>query len=379
MKNIKEKISLAILIIINLFFLLKYVERVTDYYLVISVIISIIYYSIYHFRNLIIFKEKYKKFIFFIIAAIYIILSLILFILIPQSSLNVDRFSVITSFWDSYFNSGYVYNAISHLGNMPGPMPFYFLLALPFYFIGELGFFSLLGLIVFIVILKYSKINLNNQIAGVLLVTCSAFYLWETISRSNIFTNSSLIVLSILFFTHSLKMEKSRHILINGVIIGLLISTRNVLIIPYIILSIYLLKNKIYRLSDSLKIILIIFTAFIATFLPFVVNHFQEFLEMNPFIIQSSFLMPSWLSIFCILISFLSFYFIKEKEDIFFFSGFFLFTTIMIYFIYHIITDGLNATFFGSKADISYFILCTPFFLYYILRGKIDNLNFRKV
>ncbi len=256
---------------------------------------------------------------------------------------------------------------------MPGPMPFYFLLALPFYFTGELGFFSLLGLIVFVVILKYSKINLNNQIAGVLLITCSAFYLWETISRSNIFTNSSLILLSILFFIHSLNIEKSRHILINGIIIGLLISTRNVLIIPYIILSIYLLKNKIYRLSDSLKIIAIIITTFVATFLPFVVNHFQAFLEMNPFIIQSSFLMPSWLSIFCILISFLSFYFIKEKDDIFFFSGFFLFTTIMIYFIYHIITDGLNATFFGSRADISYFILCTPFFLYYILREKIDN------
>ncbi|HPI19343.1 MAG TPA: hypothetical protein PKY56_03155 [Candidatus Kapabacteria bacterium] len=373
MKNIKEKISIVILLIINLFFLVKYVERVTEYYLAISVIISIIYYSIYHFRNLIKFKVHYKKFLIFFIAVIYIIFSVILFNLILQPSLNVDRFSVITSFWDSYFNSGYVYNAISHLGNMPGPMPFYFLFALPFYFTGELGFFSLFGLIVFVVILKYSKINLNNQIAGVLLVTCSAFYLWETISRSNIFTNSSLIVLSILFFIHSLNMKKNRHLLINGIIIGLLISTRNVLIIPYIILSIYLLKNKIYSMRDSLKIILIIFTAFVATFLPFVVNHFQEFLEMNPFIIQSSFLMPSWLSIFCILLTFLSFYFIKEKEDIFFYSGFFLFTTIMIYFIYHLITDGLNATFFGSRADISYFILCTPFFFYFILKGNERN------
>lgn len=370
MIDFKKLVSILIIVFVNLLFLIKYVERVTDFYIPISLIILVGYYLIYHFRKRLALQVKTKNRIFYVLIFGYILLSIILFNLIPQSTLNVDRYSVITSFWDSFLSGEYAYAAKSHQGNYPGPMPFYFLLAFPFYLIGELGYFSLFGIIVFSVGLKYSKIPIDNQISGLLLVLLSAFYMWEIISRSNIFLNSSLLLLSILFFMDSLKMDRNKHILVHGVLIGLLLSTRNVFLIPYIVLFLYLLKNKRYGLTDILKIGVLVSVTFAMTFLPFVINHLHSFLEINPFIVQSSFLMPAWLSLICIALTFVSFFWIKQKNEIFFLSGIFLFVTILMYFIYQIGINGFQNALYGSKTDISYFILCIPFLLYFVLNEK---------
>src|SRR5690606_4490533 len=78
--------------------------------------------------------------------------------------LIVDRWSVITSFCYAHFANIYPYFAKSNVGNPPGPMPFYFLLALPFYSIGELGFLSLIGVLLFFFLLKYFKIEFQRRI-----------------------------------------------------------------------------------------------------------------------------------------------------------------------------------------------------------------------
>lgn len=373
MTDLKRNTSILSVVLINVLFLLKYIERVTDFYLILTVLISVGYYLIYLFRKSFKASENVKKLLFFGVIICYVALSVYLFNRIPQSSLNVDRYSVITSFWDSFFHSDYVYASRSHQGNMPGPMPFYFLLAFPFYLTHELGYFSLMGLIVFAVILKYSKLTGADQLAGILLLACSAFYLWETLSRSNIFLNASLILGSCIFFMSSLTLERKKHIVLHGVLIGLLLSTRNVLMLPYMVLFLYILKNKLYTFKDVLKIGVLVIITFAVTFLPFVINHFQSFLEINPFIIQSSFLMPSWLSFLCIVLTFSSFFLIKRKEDIFFYGGLFLFITVLIYFIYQTQKNGFENTLFGSQADISYFILCVPFFLYFVLIEKGTN------
>jgi len=260
---------------------------------------------------------------------------------------------------------------------MPGPMPFYFILALPFYFVHELGYFSLFGLILFVIIIKYYKIERGNLFVGVLMVVGSAFYLSETISRSNIFLNSSLVLFSVLFFSNSLNMRKKYHILLNGVIIGLFLSTRNVFVIPYIVLFLHSLKSKIYNLTDTIKIGIVVLLIFATTFIPFVINHFQSFKEMNPFIIQSSFLMPQSLSLTCVLFTLTSFFITKSFKDVLFFSGLYLFITILVYVLYQVYILGFHQAIFQSKVDLSYFILCVPFFLYYILsdKPKFDKLE----
>ena len=78
-----------------------------------------------------------------------------------------------------------------------------------------------------------------------------------------------------------------------------------------------------------------------------------DFLTMNPFIIQSSALMPSSLSFFCIIISIFIAFSVKSKEDVIFYSGIMLFLTILLYFGYTIFITDFETTLFKSN---KYFI-----------------------
>ena len=91
------------------------------------------------------------------------------------------RWSVITSFWDSYFATEYAYFAKSFAGNPPGPMPFYFIMALPFYLIGELGFLSIIGLLLFYWLMWYKKVDSIIRTLILLLILSSFFNLWEVV------------------------------------------------------------------------------------------------------------------------------------------------------------------------------------------------------
>ena len=290
----------------------------------------------------------------------------IVFKIIPVENLNVDRWSVITSFWDNYFSGEYAYFAKSTMNNPPGPMPFYFVLALPFYLIGELGYFSILGLILFYLILRFNKSYVYDQTFSILIISSSVFFLWEVCCRSNIFLNGSLVLFVLVNYYKSKKLN-TKKIVSSSILIGLCLSTRNVLIIPIIVAFVYELKSKNINFKQVFLIGLISSITFIFTFLPFVWKHFEDFKQMNPFIIQSSALMPFRLTIIFILFSLFAGLITKSIVDIYFYSGFILFITIIGYYCYHFWIEGFHKTFFDSSADISYFILGLPFSLFYIL------------
>ncbi len=367
----KTQISFFFILFINFLFLIKYGIRLTPFFVFLALGILGIYYLIWRKQTLIFnFKnERLLKISNPIMLLGFIGFSVLVFHFLPQEQLNVDRWSVISSFWDNFFERKYAYFAKSHMGNHPGPMPFYFILALPFYFVGDLGYFSLIGLLVFYFILYYSKEFVRTRTLMLFLLLISAFYLWEVVTRSNIFTNSSLVLFSIFYFLKSNTDNNFKHLFINGLIIGLLLSTRNVFVIPYSILMLYLIKNKKIKFHKILTLALIVITTFALTFLPFIVNHFSDFLLLNPFVIQSSYLMPAWLSVFCIFASLGLYFFIRNTQDVYFYSGISLFFTISVYFIWEIYFYGFQSAYFGNKADISYFILCIPFFLYFLLQN----------
>ncbi len=248
------------------------------------------------------FKSK-LNFINFSLVLLFFIGAIFIFSKITQESLMVDRWSVISSFWDNYFSDKYVYLATSHRGNYPGPMPFYYILALPFYLLGELGYFSLLGIIAFLILLKFDKISVSKQTIAVVLLCSSTFFLWEVISRSNVFLNGSLVLLSIIYLFKSIEKKVPYFVLWNAIFIGLMLSTRNVFVIPYIITFLYLLKSKEISVKQTFQIGIITLLMFVLTFIPFVYNHLEEFKVMNPFIIQSDYLMPQYLTFICVIVS----------------------------------------------------------------------------
>lgn len=307
------------------------------------------------------------KFVYgFIGSVIFIILFGIAFTYINVETLMVDRWSVISSFWENYFQGEYVYFAKSHRNNPPGPMPFYYMLALPFYLIGELGYFSLLAIPALWIVSKYLRFNKAVVQFGLFLLITSFFYIWEVTVRSNIMINGLLILFSLIY---CLKREKwsLKELIVAGIMVGLFLSTRNVFVIPYVILFLYLLKNGNLSFLKLIQLGSVAIVTFALTFLPFIYNYWDSFLTMNPFVIQGSFLIPFHYTVGFVLLAFLFPFLCKSKEDVLFYSGVNLFITIAIYFIYHIIYSGFQSAFYESIVDISYFILCIPFFLIYVL------------
>ena len=61
---IKKFTSLSIVIAINVLFLVKYVERVTDYYMPITIGISSLYFLLYWYRDKLKIKDEQKKVLF---------------------------------------------------------------------------------------------------------------------------------------------------------------------------------------------------------------------------------------------------------------------------------------------------------------------------
>ena len=125
----KKNISLFIFLFVNFIFSVKYLSRATNYYLIVSILILAFYIYLWKYRHL--FNKYFNSLnrINFLVLLVFFLISIYIFNKVSVDSLNVDRWSVITSFWDSFFKGEYVYLAKSNVGNPPGPMPFYFILA----------------------------------------------------------------------------------------------------------------------------------------------------------------------------------------------------------------------------------------------------------
>jgi hypothetical protein len=359
-------ISVFIIFFINIIFSIKYFSRYTEYATILILCMTIFYlFSIYN-RKINNAKIHLKLVILFFIC--YVIGSLFVVSKIPMQSLNVDRWSVITSFWDNYFRGEYVYYARSHHNNYPGPMPFYFIIALPFYLIREFAYLPLIGigLFIFTIFQTKGKPKITNFV--LIFLFTSPIFLWETIYRSAIFLNATLILLYLLYLR---KIDKKSTHWVIGIVGGLLLSTRNVFILPYLLAFGYYFKVQEISFKQIVKIGFIMILTFALTFIPFVWNHSSDFFKMNPFIIQSSFLIPRQYSLLFSLLALLGIIFVKNNRDIVFATNIVLFFTICIYAIYCIKTVGFESAYFGSKIDVSYFIFCLPFALYNLLEYEI--------
>ncbi len=365
--SFKKNISFVLFLFVNFLFTYKYLERFTPWVGLIAVIISILYFILYKKKNILVFINKKIE---IILISILIIISFFIWKKISVESLNVDRWSVITSFWDSYFANEYAYFAKSFAGNPPGPMPFYFILALPFYLVDELGFLSIIGVLFFYWLMWYKKVNSVSRTLILLLILSSFFNLWEIICRSNIFLNASLVLGSLIYILNQ-KVFTLKTLIISGIFIGLLISTRNVFVISYIICFLYLWRIKAIQFKQLAILGIISLLIFGSTFIPVVYGHLEDFKQMNPFIVQSTFLIPFEYTILFVLMAIGTSSLCKDRNDVYFYNAIVLFVSILIYLIYYICLQGFTQAFTNSTVDISYFIFCIPFAFWFLASYEI--------
>lgn len=370
--NVKMYTSLAILLVVNFIFSYKYLSRLTDYGLHVSIFLVLLQLIVFKYGGNFFVSNKSKKNIsFFFLFALVCLLSVSHF-MIPLEFLNVDWWSVISSFLTEFYNGNYPYFAKSHLGNYPGPMPVYFLIAAPFYIIGELSILSTLGyFLITLSFIKNMKQLANAEFLLFYLLT-SLFLVWEITTRSNIFTYTFLTLLVLHEFS-KLDTQNFRKFTGIAILTGLLLSTRSVYILPYIIFFLSSLVRREIAFRRFVLFTSIAIAAFVASFIPILWGYNDEFFTMNPFIIQSSFLVPELYTLFFILISVMLSLFVKSNKDKFFYSGLSLFIAIMIYSIYHVSTIGFQESFFESRVDISYFIFCTPFLIKYLMDNSVHK------
>ena len=362
----KRNMAIAMFIIVNFLFSVKYLSRISDYYILLSVVISALYlFAIPLIQRIVARYNSRLHWVNILLLIMFLGLSSLVFEMVDVNSINVDRWSVISTFWDEVFKGNYAYYAKSNDGNVPGPMPFYFLLAFPFYIVGELGYFSFAGLAAFYFILRMS-LSSKSQTVGLIMVMCSLPYLWEIVCRSNIFLNGTIVLFTIIYVLGIEKFTTAR-IILAGILIGLVLSTRNVFVIPFIITFVFKIKNGNMKFLQVMAVGSIALFCFALTFLPFVMGHWDDFLVMNPFIIQGSYFMPLHFTLLFLAASAMFGFFCKSAADVHFYSAMTLFLTISFYLLYKTFLSGFEAAFFGIVADISYFILCLPFAVYYYL------------
>ncbi len=372
MKSLKINTSIVILLFINFIFFYKYSSRYTEFAFHLSSILLIIQLLIFKFGNKIILTNSLKKIICYVLLSFIISIVIISYFTIPIELLNSDRWSVISSFLTEFHNGNYPYYAKSHLGNYPGPMPIYFLIALPFHLVGELSTLSCLGYCILTVFLiKKNKATENINFLLFYMFT-SLYLIWEITTRSNLFTFTILVLLVLNEFTN-LNNKNTLKFYGLAILTGLMLSTRSVYILPYLIFFLSSLINKEITFKKLFLFLSIALIAFISTFIPFIYFFYSDFFTMNPFIIQSSFLIPKFYTLIFILISILLAFLVKNKTDKFFYSGLSLFIAILIYAIYHLFNYGYEASYINSKIDISYFIFCIPFLIKYLMDNNKDE------
>ncbi len=360
----KSFISYAVIVFINLLFFYKYIDRLTHFtsaFTALYLILIIWFLKKQIFNKFFNNKTKYIAISFLLFLAVFI------HYYVDIHNLNVDRWSVISSFFEQLEQAKYPYFAHSHLGNPPGPMPFYFFIAFPFYSTGFYVLLSVLGYLLFVWLIDF-KLKSSYQI--ILLLLLSPFLYWEIVSRSNLFTYSFFVVITLLFF-----LNKYRPFLryLVSFILGLLLATRSVYILVLIILYLSLLWQKKISFKELIYNGIFLTLGFALPFIPLIAWFPHKFFVLNPFMIQSGFLIPVYYIGFFIVIAVILSFFVKDNKDIFYYSGISLFLSILIYFFYHIFKVGFINAYINSIADISYFILSVPFLLEYLRLSKKRN------
>ena len=148
MKNKLLYLTLTFMyLLVNAVFVLKYSIRIVTHGSLLVVLylfaVPVVFWLLTRLPSRIFTNRTYIA----IVIAFSVFMGIVFFI-IPQESLRVDRYEMIKLFWDNTFSCINPYTPREHT-NIPGPFPCYFILALPFYLLKEIGLLSLAGFLLF--------------------------------------------------------------------------------------------------------------------------------------------------------------------------------------------------------------------------------------
>lgn len=366
LKNINY-VPLLFIAFINFVFSYKYIHRVSEHALLISIIYSCFFIFIPYLISLV--NNKLYSYTVLLLLLLFTGISIFLLSKISVHVLNVDRWSVITSFWDAFRNGQFPYMARSHMNNLPGPFPIYFILSFPFYCVGEIGYITIVSVLLFIGYI-YKNYGKGKAILALIVLLSSACIWWEVVARSTVFGNSVLLFIYI-DCLYNAGLSKIRSLIVYGIAGGLILSTRGILIIP-LTLTFAFVFIRIGKWKGLFTCGIILVFSFICTLIPFILLNPSLFMRYNSFNLQTVFV-PSWVQLIFIVTAFLIGILLDTTYKVILYIGFILFASVIVYMVYDITRFDFESIYLGGISDISYFSFSMPFFLFCLLRPSIQS------
>jgi hypothetical protein len=283
--------------------------------------------------------------------------SIVMFQVIGVHGLRVDRWHMIDTFWSNVADGRYAYTPRPN-SNIPGPLPFYYVMALPFYLMGDIGYFTLAGLLGYAYLIwRFLGLGKSAYVALLTLILSMSF-LWEVTTRSTIVVNMVVILGYLLWLDRSRPISE-RGLILAGVGGGLVLSTRSVVALPLLVYVVYAYVRQ-RHLKDIMLLGVAMLFGFSLTILPFYLWDRVGFSLYNPLLVQSALSTGPVLGI-ALVASLVLGWTSTSQRDAIAASGLVLFVAVLLSFIPATMQIGLATVVYGDYFDVSYFNLSMPF------------------
>lgn len=345
--------------------MIKYGVRFTGSLIPAAVYLLAVLAIAYYLEKLIPSQELKQKYIYYF-TMLGLLISLILIMnLIPQTT-RVGRLPAVNE-WLSNFSLGiFPYRADSN----PSGFPFLFFFIAPFYLLGDVGYFEVFGLILFILILINSSRTRKEISFKLFFLFVSLPIYYELFVRSELLANIALVIAVVIpLYINLEKRDDKISFWVGAVIFGALLSTR---LIVFVLLFLFLMLMFRQNLKKLFLFGLTSLIVFLLTLVPFYLWDQEYFVQSGPFSIQLIYL-PNWAILISIAVIVYIGMIISNLQEYFFTCGLSLFALTFVSMMLKIIEAGFNNALFKDHFDISYFIFSLPFFILSLEEYKHNN------
>lgn len=328
------------LILINILFFTKFAFQVSETCML-TVFLTIVYVCSFFFflkMNAFLTGEIVISLI-----SIWVFCMIALCVKYPVVSVDTDRWSAIAVFWNGLFQGDFPYAGRTVLGNIATSLPGLQLLCFPFY-LTTYSLMTIVPLIPFLASAAKEKSILFFLIA-------SPAIAWSVVTRDTITINS-------MFFLFAMwTLHNRKYCFVTGLMFGMLLCTRIVYLAPIVFLILQC-RGKIVKMLSGIATGLFLF------FAPLFFWGTDALLRDNPILAQSGHMPLHWEIMLFVLVILFGIV-LRERGLQYHAQAFFI--GIML-FIFAVIFQFNRVEFSWDSimerhGDISYFLLCYPFFL----------------
>lgn len=361
--------------LISALFLYKYGSRITTHAWIFaclySAVASVAIFRLPKFFPVLFRKYPSGKTLFFIVAVLCLFFIALMMQFDPRV-IRVTRVEALSEWITTLLKGEYPYGASSN----PSSFPFLFFLAMPFYFIGDLGFLQIVGFILLVLVARYRyKGDANGFITSLILLLACPIFWYELVVRSELFFNMVIVLVFLIYLEGRLKRGQTRGLFWFGIISGLLLSTRGIVLLPMISVIIWMFRKNMIK---SKAFFLAVLFGFFLTILPFIFWDWELFQLSGPFSIQTSYL-PMWMTFLSLVFCFIIGWKIPDIRRVYALTGIVVFLTITASLVYISSLLSWREAILQDAFDVGYFAFVIPFLLLSLdLSEKSKVINYVK-